>query len=124
MSPENKKTRTNAREGAKGNVSIVQRLFETIESRRGGDPETSHSAKLFARGRGKICQKLGEEAVEIVVAALDQKPKHVARESADLLYYLMVLWADTGLEPADIWAELEAREGLSGVDEKKSRPKT
>ncbi|MCK4940148.1 MAG: phosphoribosyl-ATP diphosphatase [Rhodospirillaceae bacterium] len=110
-----------AEKRASGNVEVVERLFDVIESRRGNDPETSHTARLFSRGRGKICQKLGEEAVEVVVAALDQKPKHVARESADLLYHLLVLWAEVGLSPAQVWAELEAREGISGIEEKNSR---
>ncbi|MDH5188214.1 MAG: phosphoribosyl-ATP diphosphatase [Rhodospirillaceae bacterium] len=110
-----------AKEGETASVDVIARLFEVIESRRGKDPETSHTAKLFSRGRGKICQKLGEEAVETVVAALDQKPKHVARESADLLYHLLVLWAEVGLTPGQVWAELEAREGISGIEEKKSR---
>ena len=110
-----------AEKGASGSIAVVERLFGVIESRRGDSPETSHTARLFSRGRGKICQKLGEEAVEVVVAALDEKPKHVARESADLLYHLLVLWAEVGLTPAQVWAELEAREGISGIEEKNSR---
>ena len=110
-----------AKPGETANIDVVERLFDVIESRRGKDPETSHTAKLFSRGRGKICQKLGEEAVETIVAALDEKPKHVARESADLLYHLLVLWAEVGLKPGQIWAELEAREGISGIEEKRSR---
>ncbi|MDH3336055.1 MAG: phosphoribosyl-ATP diphosphatase [Rhodospirillaceae bacterium] len=110
-----------AKPGETASIDVVERLFEVIESRRGNDPETSHTAKLFSRGRGKICQKLGEEAVETVVAALDEKPKHVARESADLLYHLLVLWAEVGLTPGQVWAELKAREGISGIEEKRSR---
>ena len=112
-----------AEKGAHASIDVMERLFDVISSRRGDDPETSHTARLFSRGRGKICQKLGEEAVETIVAALDQKPKHVARESADLLYHLLVLWAEVGLTPGQVWAELEAREGISGIDEKKSRAK-
>ena len=62
-----------AEKGAEGSIDVIERLFAIIDSRRGGNVETSHSAKLFSRGRGKICQKLGEEAVETIVAALDQK---------------------------------------------------
>lgn len=112
-----------AEKGAHASIDVVERLFDVISSRRGDDPETSHTARLFSRGRGKICQKLGEEAVETIVAALDQKPKHVTRESADLLYHLLVLWAEVGLTPGQIWAELEAREGISGIEEKNSRAK-
>ena len=101
--------------------AVLERLFAVVEGRRGGDPETSHTARLFAKGRHKIAQKVGEEAIETVVAALAQSPRHVARESADLLYHLLVLWAETGVRPADVWAELAAREGQSGVAEKKAR---
>ncbi len=104
-------------------AAVVERLFEVVKDRRGGDPKTSYSARLFARGRGKICQKLGEEAVETIVAALEESPAEVASESADLLYHLLILWAETGVEPADVWAELEHREGVSGVDGKKKRTK-
>ena len=104
--------------------SVLERLFAVVEGRRGGDPETSHTARLFAKGRPKIAQKVGEEAVETVVAALAQSPRRVARESADLLYHLLVLWAETGVRPADVWAELSAREGRSGVAEAKARRDT
>jgi len=114
-------SKESSKESATASVDVVERLFGVIESRRGQNPETSHTAKLFSRGRGKICQKVGEEAVETIVAALDEKPKHVARESADLLYHLLVLWAEVGLKPGQIWAELEAREGISGIEEKNSR---
>lgn len=103
------------------NADVLQRLFDVIESRRGGDVSSSHTAALFAKGRGAVCQKVGEEAVEIVIAALEQTPNDVASESADLLYHLMVLWADVGIAPADVWAVLEKREGTSGIAEKQSR---
>jgi phosphoribosyl-ATP pyrophosphohydrolase len=100
---------------------ILDQLFETLKSRRGADPATSYTAKLFSRGRGKIAQKLGEEAVETVIAALTETPDKLVGESADLLYHLLVLWADSGIEPYQVWAELENRLGVSGIDEKKSR---
>lgn len=102
-------------------ANVLERLFSTIESRRGADPETSWTAKLFAQGRPKIAQKVGEEAVEVNIAALTEGPEALAAESADLLYHLLVLWADAGVTPADVWAELAKREGLSGIEEKRAR---
>ena len=100
---------------------ILDQLFETLKSRRGGDPDKSYTAKLFARGKPKIAQKLGEEAVETVIAALAETPDKVVSESADLLYHLLVLWAECEIEPYQVWTELESRAGTSGIDEKKSR---
>jgi len=100
---------------------VLDQLFETLKSRRGADPEKSYTAKLFGRGRAKIAQKLGEEAVETVIAALAETPDRVVGESADLLYHLLVLWADCEIEPYQVWKELENRVGTSGVAEKKSR---
>lgn len=102
-------------------AAVLERLFATIDGRRGADPAHSYSAKLFAKGTEKIAEKLGEEAVETVVAALSGDRRRLAEESADLLYHLLVLWADRGLAPADVWAELGRREGVSGIEEKKSR---
>ena len=73
-------------------------LYRVIESRKGDDPDTSYTARLFDRGRGKILCKLGEEATETVVAALDAAEGDVVSESADLLYHLLVLWADAGIQ--------------------------
>lgn len=102
---------------------VIERLYALIQSRRGGDPTTSYTAKLFAKGRRKIAQKVGEEAVEAVIAAVGEGRKDLIGESADLIYHLMVLWADCGVAPADVYAELARREGTSGVDEKKLRKK-
>jgi phosphoribosyl-ATP pyrophosphohydrolase len=102
-------------------AAVIGRLFVTIESRKGADPETSYTAKLFSRGRAKIAQKVGEEAVETVIEAMRGDRDKIVSESADLLYHLMVLWADAGLTPDDIWAKLETREGVSGIAEKKAR---
>ena len=103
-------------------VEVLARLYALILSRRGGDPLTSHTAKLFSRGRPKIAQKVGEEAVEVALAAAAlNSPKDVVAESADLMFHLMVLWADCGVKPDEVWAELIRREGTSGVDEKKTR---
>lgn len=102
-------------------ATVLSRLFEVIESRKGADPASSYTAKLFGRGIPKIAQKLGEEAVETVIAATAEGRAEVIGESADLLYHLLVLWAATGVAPDDVWRELAAREGMSGVDEKASR---
>ncbi|CCG41764.1 phosphoribosyl-ATP diphosphatase [Magnetospirillum molischianum] len=104
-------------------VEILNELYKVILSRRGTDPDKSYTAKLFSRGRGKIAQKFGEESVETIVAALSEGRDELAAESADMLYHLLVLWADCGLEPGKVWAELERRLGTSGIDEKKSRAK-
>ncbi|HYD30240.1 MAG TPA: phosphoribosyl-ATP diphosphatase [Azospirillaceae bacterium] len=103
-------------------ASTLDRLFETIRARKGADPATSYTAKLFSRGRAKIAQKVGEEATEAVIEAVSGTPDKLASESADLLYHLLVLWADAGLEPQDVYAILEKREGTSGIAEKKARP--
>lgn len=103
------------------NPAILDDLYATILSRKGGDPESSHTARLFHRGRAKIAQKVGEEAVETVIEAVAGTPEKLASESADLLYHLLVLWADAGVQPADVYAILAARQGISGIAEKKNR---
>jgi len=99
----------------------IDELFAVIASRKGGDAETSYTAKLFAKGRKKIAQKVGEEAVETVIAALAEGPDAVVGESADLIYHLLVLWAECGVAPERVWAELGRRAGTSGIAEKNSR---
>ena len=99
----------------------LDRLWQVIQSRRGADPQSSYTARLFARGRIKIAQKLGEEAVEAVIEGVGQNPAALVRESADLIYHLLVLWAAAGVSPADVVAELARREGTSGIEEKRSR---
>src|SRR5580692_9756663 len=89
----------------------LDRLWQVIQSRRGSDPQTSYTARLFSRGRAKIAQKLGEEAIE----AVGNNPAALAGESADLLYHLLVLWAAAGISPADVASELTRREGTSGI---------
>lgn len=101
--------------------AILDDLYATILSRKGGDPDSSHTARLFHRGRAKIAQKVGEEAVETVIEAMAGTPEKLASESADLLYHLLVLWADAGVQPADVYAILEGRQGVSGIEEKKNR---
>jgi phosphoribosyl-ATP pyrophosphohydrolase len=99
----------------------LDRLWQVIQSRRDADPQTSYTARLFARGRAKIAQKLGEEAVEAVIEGVGDNPAALVGESADLLYHLLVLWAAAGVSPADVAAELGRREGKSGITEKRSR---
>lgn len=101
----------------------IDALFAVIAARKGADPETSYTARLFAKGRQKIAQKVGEEAVETALAAMAEGPQAVTSESADLLYHLLVLWAECGVAPEDVWAELNKRAGTSGIDEKNSRKK-
>lgn len=101
--------------------AALDRLWRVIQSRRGADAETSYTARLFARGRTKIAQKLGEEAVEAVIEGVRGDCTKLVGESADLLYHLFVLWAETGVSPSDVAAELTRREGTSGLDEKRGR---
>ncbi|MBM3477693.1 MAG: phosphoribosyl-ATP diphosphatase [Alphaproteobacteria bacterium] len=98
--------------------AVIDRLYEVIESRRDADPSTSHTAKLFAKGTRKIAQKAGEEAVELVIEAVRGKRERIVEESADLMYHLLVLWADAHVRPQEVWQELMRREGMSGVAEK------
>ncbi|MBV8888741.1 MAG: phosphoribosyl-ATP diphosphatase [Alphaproteobacteria bacterium] len=100
---------------------VLDRLWRVILSRQGGDPESSYTARLFARGRAKIAQKLGEEAVEAVIEGVRGDSAALIRESADVLYHLLVLWADAGVSPEDVAAELTRREAASGIDEKRAR---
>lgn len=100
---------------------IIQSLYETILSRKGADASTSYTASLFAKGTAKIAQKVGEEAVETAIEAIQGDRHKLAQESADLLYHLMVLWADQGLTPKDITDILQSRTGTSGIEEKNSR---
>jgi phosphoribosyl-ATP pyrophosphohydrolase len=100
--------------------SALDRLWRVINERRGADPKISYTARLFSRGRTKIAQKLGEEAVEAVIEGVRGDRTKLVGESADLLYHLFVLWADTGVAPSDVAAELTRREGTSGLVEKRS----
>ncbi len=113
--------KSKAAPGAASGAEVLDRLYRTVAARKGADPETSYTAKLFARGTPKIAQKVGEEAVETIIEAVRGDKAKIASESADLLYHLLVLWANEGVEPADVYAQLAAREGTSGIAEKKSR---
>jgi len=99
----------------------VDKLFATILARKGSDPGTSYTAKLLAGGIEKCAKKFGEEATEAVIAAVQKDRGELAKESADVLYHLLVLWAASGITPQDVYAVLQAREGQSGLEEKASR---
>lgn len=100
---------------------ILDRLWTIVCERRNADPLLSHSARLLSRGTAKVAQKFGEEAVECLIEAVAKNPANVVSESADVLYHLIVLWVASGVEPAEVWAELRRREGVSGIAEKAGR---
>ncbi|HKT85861.1 MAG TPA: phosphoribosyl-ATP diphosphatase [Novosphingobium sp.] len=101
----------------------LARLEATIAARLTADPQTSYVAKLNAKGLGKIAQKLGEEATETVIAALTQDREQLVGEAADLLFHLLLLLGAKGVPLADVLAELDRREGVSGISEKAARPR-
>jgi phosphoribosyl-ATP pyrophosphohydrolase len=96
----------------------VERLYDAVLAAKGSDPGTSRTARLLRSGRPKIAKKLAEEAIEVVIDAMHGDRAAVVRESADLLYNLVVLWAASGVRPADVWKEMERRERLFGIAEK------
>ncbi|MCH2547839.1 MAG: phosphoribosyl-ATP diphosphatase [Alphaproteobacteria bacterium] len=102
--------------------NTLDALYATIiERRQSNDSDSSYVAKLAKKGRHKICQKLGEEAVETVIEGVADKKKAVVSESSDLLFHLLMLWADMGIKPDDIAKELIRRQSISGIEEKKNR---
>ncbi|WP_230187906.1 phosphoribosyl-ATP diphosphatase [Sphingobium sp. CECT 9361] len=103
-------------------IDTLARLEATTRARRTADPDSSYVAKLSAKGRAKIAQKVGEEAVETVIAAMANDRDGVTSEAADLLFHLSVLLADMDLSMQDVCAELDRREGVSGIAEKAARP--
>ncbi len=96
----------------------IDRLYEAVLLSRGSDPVVSRTAKLFQGGIGKMAKKLGEEAIEVGIGALQGKRSEVIEESADVLYQLCVLWAECGITPDDIRDEMDRRERLYGMAEK------
>ena len=103
-------------------IHTLDRLFATIAARKAsGDADQSYTAKLLSQGVEKCAKKFGEEAVETVLASVSGDKKHLAAESADALYHLLVLWAAAGITPDDVYAALKAREGQSGLAEKAAR---
>ena len=100
---------------------ILERLYKLVQERRKSDPGKSYIAKRLQQGTAKIAQKVGEEAVETVIAALSGDKKEIINESADLIFHWLMLLADTGVKLEDVMKELQRREGISGLDEKASR---
>lgn len=96
----------------------IDRLYTAVVNARDGDPATSRTARLLRAGRSKVAKKLGEEAVEVVIDAVHGSHENLVRESADLLYNLVVLWVAFGVDPKDVWKEMERRERLFGIAEK------
>jgi phosphoribosyl-ATP pyrophosphohydrolase len=96
----------------------VERLYEGVIAARHGDPARSRTARLLRSGRAKIAKKLAEEAVEVVIDAMNGSRDAVIKESADLIYNLVVLWVASGVQPKDVWKEMERRERLFGIAEK------
>jgi phosphoribosyl-ATP pyrophosphohydrolase len=97
------------------NAQILDELYAVIESRKGADPDTSRTAQLFHRGVEKIAQKVGEEAVETLIEGVRGDKIRLAEESADLLYHLLVLWADQDVRPEAIWEALAKRRETSAM---------
>jgi phosphoribosyl-ATP pyrophosphohydrolase len=96
----------------------LDRLYEAVQAARDGDPATSRTARLLQAGRSKMAKKVAEEAVEVVIDTVHGDTAAVIRESADLMYNLIVLWVAAGVHPEDVWAEMDRRERLLGIAEK------
>jgi phosphoribosyl-ATP pyrophosphohydrolase len=96
----------------------IDRLYDAVVAVRGSDPAKSRTARLLRAGRAKLAKKVAEEAVEVVIDAMHGQPEAVVRESADLLYNLVVLWVHAGVRPEDVWAEMRRRETMFGIAEK------
>jgi phosphoribosyl-ATP pyrophosphohydrolase len=96
----------------------IDRLYSAVIAARTSDPAKSRTARLLRAGRAKMAKKLAEEAVEVVIDAMHGQPEAVVRESADLLYNLVVLWVSAGVTPDEVWAEMQRRERLFGIAEK------
>lgn len=102
-------------------ATVLDRLFRTLDARKDADATSSYTARLLQRGRERVAQKLGEEALETALAAAAGRREGVISESADLCYHLLVTWLASGVEPGEVWAELQRREGTSGIAEKAAR---
>lgn len=102
---------------------ILDKLFEVLKERKEAPPESSYVSSLYAKGTEKITDKVAEEAQETIIEALAGDTQKLSAESADLLFHLMVLWADQGITPQDVFNVLKARFGTSGHDEKAARKK-
>jgi phosphoribosyl-ATP pyrophosphohydrolase len=96
----------------------VDRLYDAVLGLKHADPSRSRTARLMRAGRSKMAKKLAEEAIEVVIDAMNGDREAVVRESADLIYNLVVLWASAGVRPQDVWSEMKRRERLLGLAEK------
>ena len=96
----------------------IARLHDAVIAVQGTDPAKSRTARLLRAGPSKVAKKLAEEAVEVVIDAINGQPEAVVRESADLIYNLVVLWVHAGVRPEDVWAEMQRREAMFGIAEK------
>ena len=96
----------------------LQRLYEAVTTIRGKDSIASRTGRLLRAGKRKIAKKVAEEAAEVALEAAAGRRQDVIRESADLLYHIVVLWADAKVQPKDVWAEMDRREKLMGIAEK------
>ncbi len=106
-----------------GQTETLERIAAEIEKRKNGDVKTSYVAKLFSQGEDAMLKKIGEEATETVLAAKSGDRLHLVRETADLWFHCMIVLARHGLGPGDVLAEMQRREGISGIDEKAVRKK-
>lgn len=104
-----------------GIQDILERLADTIETRKGGDPDASYVSRLLAKGEDAVLKKIGEEATETVMAGKDGERLRIVGEMADLWFHCLVALAHYGLRPSDVLMELRRREGISGIDEKAAR---
>lgn len=96
----------------------INRLYQATLACRHDDPSTSRTARLLRSGRSKMAKKLAEEAVEVVIDSMHGNREDIVRESADLIYHLVVLWVSSGIKPEDVWKEMDRRERLLGIAEK------
>lgn len=102
-------------------MSVLERLAATIEARKGSDPDSSWTARLLSQGPEKAAEKFGEEAIEAIIEAVKGNKDHLTTEAADVLYHLLVMLTARDVKLADVLAELERREGRSGIEEKAAR---
>lgn len=102
-------------------MSVLEDLWQTIESRKASDPDSSWTAKLLAKGPEKCAEKFGEEAIEAIIEAIRDDRAALTREAADVLYHLLVMLAARDVALDDVLGELARRQGQSGIDEKAAR---
>ena len=100
---------------------VLDRLAVVVESRKNADASSSYVARLLSQGEDAILKKIGEEAIETVMAGKDGELRRIVAETADLWFHCVIMLAHYGLSPADVLAELSRREGISGIDEKAAR---